>query len=1156
MGDLVADGDIRGDSMGDRIRRTPALIVVALLATMLAVTGGPSTASSSSAPQSSAALAPASTYAGLAVTRVLSGLQQPVATRFAPDGRVYIAEKSGIVKVFDSPSDTGADIALDLRTQVQSYSDRGLLGLALDPRFADGRPYLYTLFTYDREPFGGNTSMPRWGDTCPTPPGANDDGCVVSARLVRFDVDRTTGRAQVGTAKVLLDGVGGAQGGWCNQFPSHAIGTIEFGADGMLYAGSGDGASYNAVDYGQFGGSTPDSPTPKNPCNDGPTGRGTAPPPGTSLGGALRSQSVRAGTANGYQAWDGAILRIDPDTGAAPADNPLVGNGRAGDDRIVAYGLRNPYRFSFRPGTDELWLGEVGWGTFEEINRFATGPGQSSVPNFGWPCYEGPGKQGGYDSADIGLCESLYASGDQTIGGVSSPLAAPHFAWPRGGEQPAAGCSSSGGGSATGGVFVTNQAWPTALHGAYVFSDYVRGCIVAMPLTDGQPDPAKRVRIAGGTAAVNFVNGPGADIYFLDIVEGTLNRIRSTAGNIAPQPELVASPEAGQLPLAVSFDARGTTDPNPGDVLAYTWDLDGDGTCDDGTGATIGRTYSAAGRVTVTVCVSDGLATAEATTVIHPGRTAPRVTTMTSTADQIGYAVGDPISISAAAVEQEGAIPATSFEWDVTIQHCTSPESASCHQHLLQTFQDSRSITINGPDHDYYAYLEVDVRATDRQGLVARRTLEIRPRISPITLATEPAGIPVSVGPGNGVSPFVQGMFEAGHLQLLVPDQATVDGVGYTFAGWADGSQAGVRRDEKVPAGARTYTARYRRTDGPPTPPTPTPPTPTPPTGTAYFREHALAAMAGRVLTGDFAGSPADDVLLARRRKATLRISDGSGGFKTTTIRRRALRRAVVGDFVGDARDEILFYGRGGEGRLWRFDRLPRSSTKIAVRAASLRVPRRAVGITLGHERHADEVLWRGRGEQASVLAFRWRGRRLSLISTAMRVPRRGSPRVGDFDGNGTADVLWSASGTGSVWLTGRRRRTTGVVRRLGFDATAGRPLVGDFLGTGRDQFLLHGRGADVVVRIAGRRLVSRAIDTDLAGRAYVVPGATDRVLVAGSERLSLVSIGQQVEVLDTGNATRAPASAIPGDFDGSADGDLLWVPARGRSGPSWLYLR
>ena len=75
-------------------------------------------------------------------------------------------------------------------------------------------------------------------------------------------------------------------------------------------------------------------------------------------------------------------------------DNPLVGNGIASDDRHIAYGLRNPFRFTFRPGTNELWVGDVGWDTWEEIDRIPS-PTDSTVENFGWPCYEGVGQAAG-----------------------------------------------------------------------------------------------------------------------------------------------------------------------------------------------------------------------------------------------------------------------------------------------------------------------------------------------------------------------------------------------------------------------------------------------------------------------------------------------------------------------------------------------------------------------------------------------------------------------------------------------------------------------------------------------------------------------------------------------------------------------------------------
>lgn len=328
---------------------------------------------------------------GLVIQTVVGGLDRPTNVVFDPSGNMFVTTKPGLLLRYAAPAYTAPQTILDLRVSTYDNWDRGLLGMTLDPKFAAGRPYLYVLQTYDKDPFG-LAKMPRWGtgggteDVCPAPPGATNDGCTASGRLLRYTIN-ANGTINAAGTKVLLDGTTTPGGGWCQQFPSHSIGTVEFGPDGALYVGAGDGASFNAVDYGQFG--TRGGPTPPNPCNDRPGARGTALTAATSAGGALRAQAVRTAPAKGFVSWDGAILRIDPDTGLAAAGNPLLNNGIAGDDRIVAYGLRNPFRFAFRPGTNQLWLGDVGWGAWEETNWFATGPTQKAVPNFGWPCYEG-----------------------------------------------------------------------------------------------------------------------------------------------------------------------------------------------------------------------------------------------------------------------------------------------------------------------------------------------------------------------------------------------------------------------------------------------------------------------------------------------------------------------------------------------------------------------------------------------------------------------------------------------------------------------------------------------------------------------------------------------------------------------------------------------
>ena len=125
---------------------------------------------------------------GFQETVVLSGLTEPTAMRIAPDGRVFVIEKGGQVKVFDSLSDPTATVYADLRTQVHSYDDRGMLGLALDPNFP---PFRTSTCRMRTTPPSGERH-PRWGtpgansDPCPTPPGPTIDGCVISARLSRL----------------------------------------------------------------------------------------------------------------------------------------------------------------------------------------------------------------------------------------------------------------------------------------------------------------------------------------------------------------------------------------------------------------------------------------------------------------------------------------------------------------------------------------------------------------------------------------------------------------------------------------------------------------------------------------------------------------------------------------------------------------------------------------------------------------------------------------------------------------------------------------------------------------------------------------------------------------------------------------------------------
>ena len=166
------------------------------------------------------------------------GLTRPSAIAFAPNGSVFVAEKSGRILVFDSLDDDTPTLFANLVTNVHNAWDRGLLGLAVDPEYP-ARPYVYVLYTYDHI-LGSAAAAPRWGtagveaDTCPNPPGFTADGCVVSGRLSRLTA---SGGVMTGAEHVLIED-------WCQQFPSHSVGTVAFGPDGALYASAGEGASF------------------------------------------------------------------------------------------------------------------------------------------------------------------------------------------------------------------------------------------------------------------------------------------------------------------------------------------------------------------------------------------------------------------------------------------------------------------------------------------------------------------------------------------------------------------------------------------------------------------------------------------------------------------------------------------------------------------------------------------------------------------------------------------------------------------------------------------------------------------------------------------------------------------------------------------------
>jgi PKD repeat protein len=518
------------------------------------------------------------------------------------------------------------------------------------------------------------------------------------------------------------------------------------------------------------------------------------------VGAALRSQSVRRPTSDPV-VLNGTVIRIDPATGAAMPDNPLAGRADANARRVVALGLRNPFRFTFRPGTSEIWVGDVGENTWEEINRIVD-PKAATVANAGWPCYEGAGRHAGWDASNVTLCESLYST--------PTGLLTPYYTYAHSAHVVSSETCSTGSSSTSGLAFYGSGTYPSSFNGALFFADHSRNCIWAMKVgANGLPSTSNiQTFVEGAANPVGLEIGPGGDLYYVDHEGGAIHRVIYSATNRPPVAAIQATPTAGPTPLTVSFDGSGSSDPDPGDTLTYSWDLDGDGTFGDAVLPTASKTYTTAAVYTVGLRVTDSRgATASTTTTISAGTSAPQPVIDTP-ASSFTWAVGDTIAFSGHATDGQGnPIPASRLSWTEIVHHCPD----ACHTHAVQTMDGIASGSISAPDHDYPSYLELKLTATDGNGISASTSVDLQPKTASLAINSVPPGVAIGVGlVAPEPAPFTRTVIAGSTQSVTAPPTQTINGTGYAFSSWSDGGAAA--HTVIVPAAGLSLTATYTST--------------------------------------------------------------------------------------------------------------------------------------------------------------------------------------------------------------------------------------------------------------------------------------------------------------------------------------------------------
>lgn len=698
---------------------------------------------------------------GFLSQRVLEGLVAPTAVDFAAGDRMFIAYKDGRVRVAINETLLGPVFA-DYRSQVNNLLDRGLLGLAVHPDFPN-EPYVYLAFTYDPP-----QTLSGQGLAAPDQLGNR------VAKVVRLEADPASNfnRMLAGSEVVIV----GKNSTWANigapdedyfadvpscenngvpvmdclpqDSNSHSVGDLRFGRDGSLYFSVGDGA--------RASGGTTDI--------------------------ALRSQDI--------DSLAGKLLRINPLNGEGYATNPFFdGNFNSNRSKVWALGLRNPFRMTVAPDSGDIFIGDVGWGRWEEVDVADVNSGGGL--NFGWPCFEGDNNgsqlQGAYS----------YVPGcvDLLNDGLTASVTAPAFAYPH------TGVSSS----IQVGDFYVGTVWPGQYQNALFYSDINRRIIRYLSLDANGTIIADNAFATDVPGIAHIRSGPDSNLYYVNIYSGEVRRILYTGGaNVPPTAEFDGLPLSGSAPLSVDFDANTSFDPDT-NTLAYSWNF-GDG--DTGNGVEINHVYLTSGEYTATLTVSDSSGATDSTSkVITVGNSAPTVTidSIANGGGGTSFVVDDTIVATGSAFDAEdGTLNGAALTWNVRVNH-------NDHFHLDYFNGEGGTVSMPLLDHEDNSSLEICLTATDSGDLTDTACETVGPQEMTLTIDSVPTGLQIAYGISSQTTPFT----------VTAPIGATRSiGAAFTqganqFVSWSDGGAA--VHDYVIPSNDTTLIATYAGSPASPT---------------------------------------------------------------------------------------------------------------------------------------------------------------------------------------------------------------------------------------------------------------------------------------------------------------------------------------------------